>query len=164
MFSKLLLFLLPFTLFTSNALCQDFEEQQEFKYFENSQITHDSILLRYRSYKLIAGDYIVFEFTSDNAGDPGNLSKIPSTISFQVKKGTKKFQLNDEEIGQHAGVYIQTGYSMDRGIMVIEKGMIKGKKMDDGSWEVQFDVTFSGLRTGINYHIAASGIYNLVEI
>lgn len=161
MCSKFLLLLLPFSLLFGTAQGQDFTELQLFKCFENSQLNHDSV--RYRSYKITSGEYIVFEYSSDNAGDPGNHSKVDSRISFQVKKGTRKFEFKDEEIAKHTGVYLQNGHTQDRGVMVINKGSIKGKKLANGSWEIEFDVNVQGIWTGMDYHFAAAGVYNLVE-
>ena len=160
---RYLVILLFFSFLTSQALAQGFEEQQQFKCYENSQIKYDSKRTHYKSYSVIEGDQLVFEYTTDNGGDPGNHSRMESKIVFQVEKGIRKFQFSDQEITEHSGIYIQFGQTMDRGIKAIDQGQIKGKFRADGLWEVEIDVIVPGRLTKKEYHFVVNEVYSTVD-
>jgi len=154
-----LLFVAVFTI--GHSFAQGFEEQRQFRYYENSRIEYDSV--NYNSFSIVGGSYTVFEFTSDNAGDPGNHSRAESKIVFQIEKGADKFQLADGDIAAHNGIYTQLCRCQDRGVQPIRKGYIRGERSTSGTWDVEIDVTFPGRLTGKDYHIAVTGDYINIE-
>jgi hypothetical protein len=134
---------------------QDHAEEKSFVFFENSQIQHDS--LRYQSYAVKAGEFIVFQWLTDNGGEPGNYSVAESVMAFQVENGVEEFELKDEEIFSHQGLYAQRCRCQDRRIQPIHSGVIHGKKMKSGNWMIEIDAVSIGLITGKTYHLLLNG-------
>jgi len=151
--------LISLTLFCWQSFGQ---EVRQFTYTENGQIEYDTARLHlHKSYQIVEGDYTVFEFTSNNGGDPGNHSQAESKIVFQLPMGHESFVLEGEDIASHGGIYIQLCRCQDKGIQVVTDGKIEGRKLDRGNWKIDLDVSFSGRKTEKKYHITANGIYNI---
>jgi hypothetical protein len=136
---------------TVQGVAQVQNSQEEFVLHENSQITYNKARLAPRFYKIVDGDALVFEFKSDNAGEPGNESYAPSYISFQIPNDVKEFEYTDAELEQIGAIYVQHCRCQDWGVMVIEKGTVKGVKRRKNEWDVEFDFTITGYLTGYTY-------------
>ncbi len=157
-----LLAVLLFQSLTHSA--QEFVEQKAFNYYNNGQIAFNEAKLHlYNLYKITDGDKLVFEYITDNGGDPGNHSKAKTVIAFQLENGINKFELKDTKIEAHGGIYMQACECQDVGIHPITKGIIKGQKNKNGSWTVQMDVTIKGRVTGKEYRFEFENNYNLVN-
>lgn len=142
---------------------QDFVEQKAFRFYENSQIEQRKREEQLRGFKIIAGDQLVFEFSSNNSGDPGNHSKVPTKLVFQIDQNKQKFILKDEEITEHLGAYAHYARTQDRGAHEVAKGTVKGKRNADNSWSIELDVIVVGWRTGKTYHLQESAVFKGAE-
>lgn len=150
-----------FVLILNQIHAQDFELIEKFDYYLNKQVSYDSSSMGFKSFSLIEGDFIVFAFTSNNAGDEGNYSQAESQIIFQIDESLDAFELLDSDILANQGLYMQKCRCQDKGIQMIEDGRISGQLLENGAWFVEIDVHFIGARTGKEYHIQKSGKYYL---
>lgn len=130
-------------------------------FFEKSQIQHDSS--RYQSFQVQNGEFLVFQFISDNSGEPGNSSTAESVIAFQVENGLDDFELKGEELSKHQAIYIQRCRCQDRGIQLIHSGEIHGKKLSTGNWKIEGEVEAIGRITGKTYHLPLNGEFKVSE-
>lgn len=144
-----------------DGFSQGFMESKAFILYENSQINHDSA--HYKTYKIDAGDFLVFEFRTDNGGDPGNHSVADSRVAFYIDSDVSSFNYSNEEMLITGLLYIQRCHCQDKGIHIINEGTLKGEKQANGSWSVEFDVSFLGRNTGKVYRIHEKGIYSTEE-
>lgn len=133
---------------------QMFEETKAHRFYELSVLTHDS--LRISSYKIDSGEFVVFEFITDNGGDPGNHSKAESKVAFQLQENVDHFSWNGSELKQHDAIYMQLCRCMDPQIHWLEDGVINGRKLENGNWQIEIDVVTHGRITGKRYHIKES--------
>ena len=139
-------FFLVFFCIVNAAHAQEFVEQRSFSFYEKGNITYNEAKLHYyNTYEVINGDKIVFEYMTDNGGDPGNHSKAKTVIAFELDMGIKKFQLKDDEIATHGGIYMQACECQDIGIHPIKKGTITGQKNKDGSFFLTVKIYLSGV-------------------
>ena len=144
-----------------NCFAQEFKEHKAFVLHEQSQLKHDTI--HYKTYRIEDGQNLVFEFISDNGGDPGNRSLADSRVTFYIPSGITNFEFKDEDLLEAGALYIQRCHCQDKGIHMLNKGVINGAKHYDGSWSVSLDVTFLGRNTDKVYHIVESGTYKRIE-
>lgn len=145
----------------SQAIGQKFLGVEEMRLFQYSQIEHDTS--SYQSYSIKEGKFLVFQFISDNSGEPGNHSIAESIIAFQVKNGLDDFELKGEELSEHQAVYIQRCRCQDRGIQLIHSGEIHGKKLSTGNWNIEGEVEAMGRITGKTYHLPLNGEFKESE-
>lgn len=133
------------------AVGQDSEEKRELVFFENSQFEHDSV--RSTTYVIKEGEFVVFQWITDNGGEPGNHSVAESLLAFQTESGVDEFELIDEEIANLKGFYVQRCRCQDRKIQLIHSGRIHGKKLPSGNWMIEIDVVAIGTLTGKTYRL-----------
>lgn len=94
---------------------------------------------------------MVFAFESNNVGEPGNHSEAPSGLYFQVPMGTDEFHLENLEIREHGGLYMQPCRCADRGFQYVDNGVIAGERKNETTWLLKVDVTCYGATTGKRY-------------
>lgn len=153
--------LLATLLMAGVAGAQEQVEGDAFRFYQQAYLEHDSS--GRRSYAIVPGDFLVFEFVSYNSAEPGNGSRAESRLTFQVEPGAKEFVLRDKEIMDHRGIYIQVCRCADRGIQLIERGVIKGKKTGSDAWDIVLDIYVTGRSTGKVYHIQEAATYHIAQ-
>ena len=131
--------------------------EERFTFHPASEIQHDSI--RFKSFEIISGEWLVFAFESNNAQEDGNHSTAPSGFYFQVPAALDSFQLKDGEILNSAGVYLQPCRCADRGFQYVENGKITGVKQADGTWLIASDCYVLGATTGKRYDLKFEAIF-----
>ncbi len=153
-------FLLSFNICWS----QSSREKQTFLLHPNSKVEYNADYPHYLSlFGIKEGEDLVFEYTSNNAAEEGNDSEAETKVAFQVKPDAKSFKWIDQEIAEHAAVYVQLCRCADAAVHPIDEGVIEGKKRKDGTWEVEMSVYLEGHFTGKRYHIQADGVFVSAE-
>ncbi|NQV51669.1 MAG: hypothetical protein HQ500_00720 [Flavobacteriales bacterium] len=146
--------------FLSSAMGQVNEEKKDFQYWENASIQYDAEKLNKQNlYEVISGNQRVFQFTTNNAGDLGNYSEAPTIITFETELGSNRFELRDDQIMHHGGIYLQDCRCQDKGIHKIERGVITGERTGPSEWTVAIDVFVEGRKTEKEYHITETGTF-----
>gem|GEM_PF-507139 len=143
----------------SIGVAQTQQSHEQFVLHEHAQITYNKVKMRSRFYKIEAGDALVFEYISDNGGEPGNESEAKSYISFQIPEDVKEFEYTDANLQQIGAIYVQDCRCQDRGIMRIETGSIKGVKRKKDEWDVELDLSIKGYLTGYIYRYKRTSTY-----
>lgn len=131
---------------------QSAELVEEFKCYSNSQMVHDSI--RHKSFSINEGTNVVFEFVSNNAGEPGNYSIAETKVIFQIDQSTDRVNWNAQEVIKQGIIYMQLCQCQDEGIQFAKDGFVRAEKTAESIWTVEFDLIFKGAKTGKVYHIA----------
>lgn len=134
---------------------QSAELVEEIKCYANSEMVHDSI--RHKSFSIKEGQNIVFEFVSNNAGEPGNNSIAETKVLFQIDQSVERINWNDQEVAKLGIIYMQLCQCQDEGIQLATSGFVRAEKTVENSWTVEFDLAFKGAKTGKVYHIAEHG-------
>ena len=111
-------------------------------------------------YSIGIGDRLVFEFVSVQ-NEPGNGSKCPEILAWEVEAKGKRFSYSDGEISTVRGHYGQLCQNIDRGVHPIEKGTISGEQMKDGNWKVNLDVEVKGGKSGKMYRFKFEEIFEV---
>lgn len=140
------------------TLAQDVHLENHYKVFENSLIQHN--LKSHLTYSIGSGTYRVFEFSTNNGGDPGNHSEAWAYIVFQLPPDVKDFAFNGDEIARQGGAYIQSCYCQDAGVHPISEGTLSGSQQSDGTWKVGLDAHIFGRRTNKKYTLKVDGIFS----
>jgi len=131
---------------------QNAELVEELKCYAKSQMVHDSI--RHKSFSINEGPNLVFEFLSNNAGEPGNNSIAETKVLFQIDQNVDRIDWNVKEVAKLGIIYIQLCQCQDEGIQFATSGFVRAEKTAESSWTVEFDLMFKGAKTGKVYHIA----------
>jgi hypothetical protein len=140
------------------------EEKKDFQYWENASIQYDAEKLNKQNlYEVVPGDYRVFQFSTNNGGDPGNYSEAPTIIAFEAESDVNRFEFRDDQIAHQGGVYLQDCRCQDKGIHKIERGVITGERTGPNKWTVTIDVFVTGRKTDKEYHITESGTFQEIK-
>jgi len=143
-----------------NLTAQDVEFKEEFRYHSGARIEYDRGRPHLQEkYEVIPGDRLVFEYITNNAGEPGNAMVAETYISFQVGDTADAFVLNADDFESSEAIYIQMCRCQDKGIQPLNRGTIKGKKDKNGIWNVEIDAYATGRRSGGTYHLEVRGAF-----
>jgi hypothetical protein len=135
--------------------------EESFIYFDNSSIHHNNRWQK--TFDIQSGDMRVFVFNSNNAGDPGNHSVADSKLVFQIPMKRDEFHFTGEKLAETNAVYIQFCLCQDEGIQKVVDGYIKGRKIDENSWDVEFELIANGRKTKHEYTFRESEVFKLIE-
>lgn len=95
------------------------------------------------------GNCIVFEIKTTNGGDPRIDAQITTTLIFDIPENLDQFEFNDSDLKERqAYILISECRCMDRGYNPIVSGVLKGKKMEDGKWQIEADLIAKGIDSG----------------
>ncbi|UII30842.1 hypothetical protein LVD17_21345 [Fulvivirga ulvae] len=109
--------------------------------------------------KMEKGKYTVFEIKTVHGGDPRVDAQVTTTLIFDIARGIKSFEINSDEWKERlAYVLISECRCMDRGYNPIVSGILKGKKLADGKWQIEADVVAEGIDSGEDRIFRYSGV------
>lgn len=141
------------------APAQELELVESFEFFEDSKIVYNTERpYLQKLYRLEEGEYTVFEYRSNNGGDPGNHSNGEVVWAFQIDSELESFELNQDQIKEALGLYNQLCRCQDKGINKISSGSISGIKKPNG-WLITIDVIASGRKTSYPYSFTRSTLF-----
>lgn len=143
-------------------IAQDVALMEDFHFYTNVELTHNG--RRHKTYNVADGNYTVFVFESNNAGDPGNGSIANTKLAFQIPDSLKSFSYVDTNLADCGPIYVQFCLCPDEGISIIKKGSISGEKQKDGSWLVRIDVVAFGRKTQRKYQLKRTEVYSMKEL
>lgn len=139
---------------------QDHTLVEEFLIHSNSEFVHNG--RRHKTYELVEGSNLVFEYSSNNAGDIGNGSIADTKFSFQVPANAESFDYSGDNLNECGAVYVQFCLCQDEGISIVVDGSIKGEKRNDDSWVVHLDAIAFGRKTQHKYHFQKTLVYKIL--
>jgi len=153
-----LLNILPLVFFFSVSLCswaQDHSGKKEAVYYENHRLDYNlkTRSKPHRGLTIVEGDKLVFDLNWNNDGDPGNASLAPGRFAFEVNGAQKKFELSGDALMKKNAFYGHLCHCEDGGFQHVIAGTINGKKLSNGHWQINMDVTVKGDHSGKTYHL-----------
>ena len=152
---------LVLTLHTIQGYSQENTRVETYKFYSDRSIYHHPTMKDYLFFKIDAGDFVVFEFYSNNSGESGNNSVADARLVFQIEKGLDKFSIEGGDISEkNVGRYVQQCKCMDKGVQNISSGLISGEKLTDEIWLVSVDVKIIGWQSGKEYNFAFKREFN----
>lgn len=110
------------------------------------------------SVKIKKGDGIAFEITSATGIDERNDSKIISTLLFSVDPDTESFKFTPEDFEEINAFLKRQCRCLDAGHNKIKSGVIEGKKLEKGLWELNIDIIAIGNNLKNEYPFSYQGI------
>lgn len=143
---------------------QESTSDGDFYVISNASMTYNKVNpVFWKSFKIEAGDSLVFVHSSVVKGEEGNDSEAPVSVVFQVDRRLTEFQLRDDEMYASGAIYIQECRCADFGISRIKKGYVRGVQVNGFSWELEYKVTVEGHLSGYTYELEGKGTYTLRE-
>lgn len=137
---------------------QDIPLSEQFVFTENSKLEHNG--RRHKTYDIVSGNMLVFEFISNNAGDEGNASTGLTKLSFQVADTLRSFEFTGPSLKDTDAIYVQFCLCPDEGISEIVDGTIKGQKHESGNWWIDLSVSAIGRKTDKVYRFSLNELYS----
>lgn len=110
------------------------------------------------SVKIKKGDGVAFEVTSATGIDERNDSKIISTLLFSVDPDIESFKFGSEDFEQINAFLKRQCRCLDAGHNKLKSGIIEGKRIEKGLWELNIDVIAIGNNLKNEYAFSYQGI------
>ena len=149
---------------TSQSFGQNTINQDTFRFHPEGTISYDGESMKYKSYEVeLSANQLVFEFISYNNGEPGNGSEAKSIVAWQISANQNEFSIESDHGHSLNGVMVFYGRTMDWGIQKLSKTSIRGKKLSETAWQIEFDVESIGAKTGKRYSYTGTETFTLSQ-
>jgi len=116
---------------------------EEFTFTENSKIILESEYEGTFS-KIRSGEHLVFTYYFQKEEHPDiSDDEYAESIIFEINPNLSTFSYADDELMSVNSYFDKYCFCVIEGSIQISKGTIKGVKIDDQTWNVEIDVTFT---------------------
>jgi len=153
---KNIVFILLFCFILFGCNNNNNDSRKEYSFTENSQITLDDNKPNPFT-KIESGENLVFNYyfqkeDNENIAD----DEYSESIIFEIDPELEHFSYTDNELLSINAYFNKSCFCLINGSIPIIKGTIKGDKVDDLTWEVQINVSFTDYNENITKAISGS--------
>ncbi len=112
------------------------KHSSSFKIYSDSRIQNNSTEI-----KIESGDNLVFEYVFKIPSEPDvDDSGFTEKILFEIDPSLSEFEVKDDKINETNCLYRQICYCENTQSIQVDKGVVKGTKIDSSTWSIMIDI------------------------